>query len=275
MFIGHCHSNPGYFGLDKRFADAGTVERLTWILKEMKAEGAVVFAPFDNQYEKFKAEQEGLPEEANEWLREKLAEAEGAGVELVGFATVNPLGQDAVEQVERALEWGFKGVKIHPGVHKFRLDEPGMEAFWRCASECELTVSLHTGVHGHLLDDYRPLRLDGVLQRHRGMKLIIEHVGGYAFFHEALAVLENNPKAYAGLTQVSGRAPLFKLTRERQELLVESVGAKRLIMGLDYPWNPDNLEALKEDLKWLKEWPLNSEEYELVTGGNLKRLLGI
>ena len=271
MFISHCHTNAIPFGMDEKVADAGTLERLTLLLNQVGAAGGVAFAPFDYQYAKAKAQLPDLPEDANEWLASRLPEFP----ELVGFASLYPLLPDVAERLERAVELGLVGCKIHPGVHSFRLDQPEMEPFYTNVERLGLPVHLHTGVHGNLLDDYRPLLLDRVFARHEGLRLIMDHCGGYAFFNEALAVLQNRPNAYAGITQMSGRASYFRINQERLTILLDSIGPRRLVFGLDSPWNPDNLQAARDDAAWISSWPFSEEGRELVLGGNIRRLIGL
>jgi predicted TIM-barrel fold metal-dependent hydrolase len=102
----------------------------------------------------------------------------------------------------------------------------------------------------------------------------MDHLGGYALFDEALAVLHNNGNVYAGLTQCSGRAKVYTLPRDRLDVLLETVGPDRIIYGLDYPWNDDNEAALAEDLAWIRSWGLSREDTAKILGGNILRLIG-
>ena len=51
------------------------------------------------------------------------------------------------------------------------------------------------------------------------------------------------------------------------------VDVERIIYGFDYPWNRNNLLALKEDIKWIQSWDISKEDKEKILGGNLVRLL--
>ena len=118
-----------------------------------------------------------------------------------------------------------------------------------------------------------PLLLDDVAQRHPELPIVIEHVGGIAFFDQALAVLHNNPNCYVGLTQCSGRDPKYHLAPERVRLLLDTVGPQRIIYGLDYPWNARNSDALRHDLEWVRSWDISDEDKERILGGNLESLV--
>jgi predicted TIM-barrel fold metal-dependent hydrolase len=192
---------------------------------------------------------------------------------LRGFANVFPQDHAAPRQLKKAVEMGLVGAKVHPPVMRARLDDPDLEPFWHTAEELRLPISIHTGAHGWNLRHYMPLLIDDVAQRHPKLPIILEHVGGIAFFDQALAVLHNNKNCYAGLTQCSGRDPIYALSAEGRKQLLETVGVDRIIYGFDYPWNPDNRAALANDLKWVRSWGISAEAKEKILGGNLKRLI--
>jgi predicted TIM-barrel fold metal-dependent hydrolase len=268
MFISHCHVGAVPFGLSNH-PQAGTVELLLCILEKVGADGAGVFAPFPHPHLGWGGEAAQRYADPNEWL---LAELE-KWPQLRGFATLNPRDPDAPERLQRYVAAGLVGVKVHPPVHGITLNDPALEPFWSAAEELAIPVHVHTGAHGRLLKTYQPLLLDEVAHAHPKLNIIMEHVGGYAFFHEALAVLNNNPNVYAGITQASGRAPLYEIPLERIQVLLKNVGAQRLIYGLDYPWNPDNEQAIVDDLRWVRSWGLSREETEAILGGNMLRLI--
>ena len=45
---------------------------------------------------------------------------------LIGFGTIHPGLESPVEEVERCLSMGLKGIKIHPDVQRFHMDDPAM-----------------------------------------------------------------------------------------------------------------------------------------------------
>jgi len=267
MLINHCHVSPRGFGEEREDPEMGTVVALQRILKESGVEGAVLFAPFG--WEGGRWEEIGGGLDRNEWLCRELRKHPN----LFGFATVYPQDHDSPQQLRKAIENGLVGAKVHPPVMRIGLDSPAIESFWRTAEELQIPISIHTGVHGWSLRKYMPLLLDDIAQRHPQLPLIIEHLGGVAFFEQALAVLQNNENCYAGLTQVSGRAPAYHLSPEQIRLLLDTVGPHRIIYGLDYPWNRRNLDALLFDLNWVRGWDISESDKEAILGGNLKRLI--
>ena len=268
MFISHCHTGAVEFGLSKE-PGAGTIELLIEVLEAAGADGAVVFAPFPSEGLGWGSEAAEKYADPNDWLLDQLEKYP----QLKGFATVNPGQPGAADRLRKLIRAGMVGAKVHPPVHGIRLDDPALDDFWAAANEMHLPIHLHTGVHGGLLRNYRPLLLDEIAHRFPDLTIIIDHLGGYAFFNEALAVLQNNSNLYAGMTQVSGRAAPYTITDERLRVLIETVGPQRMIYGLDYPWNPDNKQALLDDIAWVRGWGLSDQHTEAVLGGNILSLI--
>ena len=259
MLVNHCHPFPPEFRPEPRPPGGGSVEELLALMDELGIDRAAVFAPFTYQME-------GGVRRCNEWICEVVARHPDR---FVGFMTVNPNEPETPELVGEFFSRGLVGVKLHPAVYKVRLDDPKIEPFWERADELGLPVVVHTGVHGWLLDLYRPLRLDPVAQRHQNVKIIVEHMGGPEFFFEALAVVRNNPNCYAGITAVL-RPRGWGLPREWLSMLFDLLGPGRVIYGTDYPYQ--GLREIAEDLEILRKM-LPPADLDSVLGGNLERLL--
>jgi predicted TIM-barrel fold metal-dependent hydrolase len=267
LFVNHCHVSLKGFGGQRDRPEMGTIPALQEILRQNGVAGTICFAPFG--FEGGRWEKIGGGKDRNQWLCEELRNHPN----LRGFATVYPQDHDAASQLKQAIAGGLVGAKVHPPVMRFRLDDPAGEPFWRAAEELNIPVSIHTGSHGWNLRYYMPLLLDDIAQAHPKLPLIIEHLGGIAFFDQALAVLHNNKNCYAGLTQCSGRDPKYALDPARRDLLLSTVGADRIIYGLDYPWHENNPEALANDLAWVRSWGISEEDQQKILGGNLCRLI--
>ncbi|MCX7598304.1 MAG: amidohydrolase family protein [Armatimonadetes bacterium] len=269
VFISHCHTGATHFGLSANPQD-GTLPRLAEILQANEVDGAVVFAPFEHENLGWGGQAAQTFADPNDWLLAELQDYP----HLRGFATINPAQRDAAQRLAQLIRAGLKGVKVHPPVHGIAVNDPSLDEFWAAAEELNVPLHIHTGTHGGLLNTYRPMLLDEVAQRHPCLKIIMDHLGGYALFDEALAVLHNNRNVYAGLTQCSGRANVYRITWQRIDVLLDTVGPDRIIYGLDYPWNPDNQAALAEDLAWIRSWGLSREDTAKILGGNILRLIG-
>jgi predicted TIM-barrel fold metal-dependent hydrolase len=173
---------------------------------------------------------------------------------------------------------GLVGAKLHPSVHNFVVNDPTIDEFYQVAEDLGITIVIHTGLHGEgLIRHYNPLLLDDVAQRHPDLRIVMAHVGGYALFYEALAVLHHNKNCYVGLTTCPWKLnPIptnnsLYLPPERVEILLKTVGVDRIIFGSDYPFN--TLQYLKESIKWVQSWNISSQDKEKILGGNIKKIL--
>ena len=154
--------------------------------------------------------------------------------------------------------------------------------YYACRQKADAAVALKGGTA-----DYSKCvtKFDEIAIQFPTLRMSLEHVGGYHFFNEALAVIFNNipfppvpgqrGRVYGGLTScfTPHYVRFWYMSRERFEELLLQVGPEYLIFGLDFPYNLE--ENTRLALTTIKQMiPLESAR-ELVLGGNLRRELGI
>ena len=101
-----------------------------------------------------------------------IEHAQAAGGRLFPFARLDPHA-DPLSELERALERGARGIKLHPRAEQFTLDHPALEPVFALADERRLPVMVHAG-RGIPALGRHSLELTG---RHPGMRLILAHAG--------------------------------------------------------------------------------------------------
>ncbi len=256
MILNHCHVMPeGTFRKDNPLE--GSIARLKIWMRDLGFEKAVAFAPFASQ----------MKGDPNQWLLDALA----GDKTIYPYATINPSDPDAPDRLRHFVSRGFTGAKIHPPIFKIQINDPDIDPFFQTAEELRIPVQFHTGVHGWFLRKYEPILIDDLAQRHPKLPIIIGHVGGCAFFDQALAVLQNNRNTYAELAQTRREEVPWHLSAERIRLLLRYIGPGRIIYGADYPYN--DLGILRDDVAWIRGWGLSAQEEAGILGGNLARLL--
>jgi len=177
--------------------------------------------------------------------------------EFVGFATLHPDMESPEEEVERILERGYYGVKLHPDFQRFYID--GQEAYplYRLL-EGKLPVLFHTGDARY--DYSAPRRLARVSERFPGLKCIAAHFGGYQRWEEAVEAYES-PNIFMDTSST-----LFALPAKEAYRFLERYGAERFFFGTDFPmWSHKGELARFEELK------LAAEERRAILGGNFRR----
>lgn len=260
----HAHVFPRHIRED------GTPEVLLSLMDACGIEQSVAFATFHG----FLGPGD---EEPNAWL----SKAMGGSGRLLGFGVVDFEGKDLRGQVDRIADLGFRGIKMHPAFQHFVID--GEKAFevYRRAEELNLFVSFHTGVHWHRIADYNMLRFDEVAYNFKHLRFSMEHLGGYCFFNEGVAVMLNNqydkenPRLYAGLTSVfdTNENRAWNLSDQRIKELLWQTGENASIFGMDFPYN--GKDKVSYAIQHVKDLDISQSAKEKILGGNLRRVLGI
>lgn len=263
IFANHAHVFP------EDLKPAGTVEKLMEFLDECEIDKAVAFAPFSDRFA-----DAGIEESPNEWL----ARAIKGNDRLVGFGTVD-FSKNLRDEVERIADLGLKGIKMHPPYQEFVIDGPEAFKVYEKAQELGLFISFHSGMHWHRLRDNRVLLFDEVAWNFQKLKFSMEHIGGYHFFKEALAVMCNNSRreedcVFAGWTSVGnrkGKGDEWALTDEELETVIYQTGEDRSIFGLDFPFSKP--EHIKADIARIKSLDISEECKEKILGKTLEKVL--
>ena len=169
---------------------------------------------------------------------------------LTGFGTLHPDMEKPGEEIERIKALGLRGIKFHPDMQRFDIDDTRMMKLYALL-EGKLPVIFYTG-------DYRyssshPARLAAVLDAFPRLTVIAAHFGGWSLFDLALEYLRDR-RCYLDIS-----SSLPYLGHRRAEELIRIYGARRILFGSDYPiWDPG--ECLKEFL----ELRLSSAEQEQI-----------
>lgn len=249
--------------------EEGTISCLKELMAQCGIDGAVCFAPFSKYFESESGES------ANRWLYEQIKKDDS----LLGFGTIDFSKENLGEQAEEIYQLGLSGIKMHPAFQKFKIDDDRACQVYEVAQKRGLSISFHTGIHWHRIADYNTLLYDEVAYRFPELKICMEHVGGYSFFNEAVAVMLNNGQnVYAGLTSVfdRGQNKYWYLGEEKVKDLIWLTGIDRCVFGLDFPYN--GVEKVQEAIQCMKNTldglGLGEEEAAKVFGGNLLRMIG-
>lgn len=269
IFANHAHVFP------KEIKESGTADKLLRLMDECEIDKCVAFAPFQSRLD-----EENFGKNANEWLAQEIKNES----RLVGFGTIDMDADDVRSEVQLIADLGFKGIKLHPPYQEFRVD--GEKAFevYDEAQKLGLFLSFHTGMHWHRLKESTLLMYDEVAWNFKSLRFSMEHVGGFSFFREALAVMVNNmregiqPRVYAGWTSIaepdeSGVYGAWTLTDDDLRTIIYQTGITRSIFGLDFPYN--DVTATKKSIERIRRLNISDEAKDAILGKNLAEALNI
>ncbi|MDR2071860.1 MAG: amidohydrolase family protein [Spirochaetaceae bacterium] len=185
---------------------------------------------------------------------------ETPGPIFTGFGTLHPGMENPGAEIDRIIGLGLRGLKFHPDMQKFSIDDERMMNIYALL-EGRLPVVFHTG-------DYRytyshPSRLAPVLDAFPRLTVIAAHFGGWSLFDLGLEYFRNRHCYF----DLSSSIPY--LGRRRTEELICIYGADRILFGSDYPiWDPGECLAEFRDLS------LSSAEQERILSGTALEILG-
>ena len=124
----------------------------------------------------------------NEFIARTVEAADGR---LTGLGTMHPDSPDLVADFRHIRELGLKGVKLHPDIHQFKIDDYRCLKIYELCEEAGLPILLHTGDSRY--DYSNPNRLLPVMQIYTGLTVVGAHLAGWSVWEEACDKLGSLP----------------------------------------------------------------------------------
>ena len=178
---------------------------------------------------------------------------------FIGFGTVHAEMEGLMDEVDRIMSMGLKGVKMHPDSQLFPIDDPRLFPMYEALSG-KLPVMLHMG--DPCLDYSHPARLRKVLSNFPNLEVIAAHFGGYSMYETACDLLRDT----SCVMDVS--SSLMFLAPGEAERYINLYGAERMAFGTDYPmWDP-----VKETQRFF-QLKLSDEQFQQICHKTVKRVL--
>ncbi len=182
---------------------------------------------------------------------------------LTGLGTLHPDSDDISGDIEHLIELGLKGVKLHPDIQRFKIDDYRCLKIYEKCEEKSLPILMHTGDDRY--DFSNTNRLIPILDIYTGLTVIGAHFGGYSLWEKATEVLAGRPNIFV---DCSSSLPFLK--KETAVELIRKYGADRVLFGSDYPlWSP------AKELESFMSLDLTDTERELILHKNAEKLFGI
>lgn len=180
--------------------------------------------------------------------------------EFTGFGTLHAAMDGIMEETQRIMDLGLKGIKMHPDSQVFAIDDPRLFPVYE-AIQGKLTVMLHMGDHRY--DYSHPARLRQVLEQFPKLDVIAAHFGGYSMYETAYELLHDKNCVF----DVS--SSMMFMPEGEAEKYIRAYGTERMLFGTDFPlWNP-----VDETRRFL-QLKLTDEEFEQIGSKTALRVLG-
>lgn len=174
------------------------------------------------------------------------AEVAAANGRLTGLGAMHPDTEDKAAAMDEICALGLQGVKLHPDMQRFAIDDPRVYPLYQLCAERGLPILMHMGDPRY--DFSHPDRLHRVLSDIPELVVVGAHMGGWDNWDYACERLAGHRNLYvdssssiAAAGKHHGLVPeVVYLDRDRATRLIRAWGADRVIFGTDYPmWSPE------------------------------------
>ncbi|MBE6552342.1 MAG: amidohydrolase [Ruminococcaceae bacterium] len=179
-----------------------------------------------------------------------------------GFGTTHAGYTDHRKELERVKNAGLIGLKIHPDIQGFDIDDPGMYGAYEAASELGLPILFHIGDKKHHFSEARKLRR--MMDKFPDLKVIAAHMGGYSKKNDAYEYLVGT-NAYFDVSQWYNF-----LTEEEFVKMIYDHGVDKILYGCDFPLNSPYSAAEK-----FYNVNISDADKEKIFSTNSEKLFGI
>ena len=190
-------------------------------------------------------------------------EVERSNGVLIGFGTLHPESADIASDFAHLRALGLKGVKLHPDIQGFAIDDARCMKMYALCEEAGIPVLLHTGDTRY--DFSNPNRFLPVLRAFRGVTFIGAHLGGWSLWESACDALGEEPNLL-----VDCSSSLSYIPAERARDIIRRFGAERVLFGTDFP-----LHSPVDEMHRFDALGLDEEEKKAILSTNVKKLLHI
>ena len=182
--------------------------------------------------------------------------------EFFPFGTMHADYENIGDEIDRMVEMGFKGIKLHPDFQKFDIDSENAYKIYE-AAEGRLPVLFHMGDDRY--DFSKPHRLKRVLSDFKNLKVLAAHFGGYRCWEEAKESIGRNPNV-----RFDTSSSLPMISREMAKGLIDYYGVENMFFGTDFP-----MWSATEELERFFSLGLSFEDNRKIFSENFKEFFGI
>jgi len=196
----------------------------------------------------------------NEFLAETANTSNGR---LIGLGTLHPDSPDQAADVRHLANLGLRGVKLHPEIQGFAVDDFRGLRICELCEEAELPLLLHTGDRRY--DCSNPNRLIPMLRQFPRLKVIGAHLGGWSIYEAAADQIAGLPNLWFDCSST-----FYWLDPQIAKRLIRRLGIERVMFGSDYPmWTPET------ELQTLLDLGFTDGELESILSNTAKSVFGL
>ncbi len=208
--------------------------------------------------------------ETQPWSAEDVAEAISNFPRLCGFINVHPTGKNPERCLRDGVEClGYIGLKLHPRLQQFGVDDEQTIRLVRVAGEMSIPVLIDAFPDGtHLMQGFSPLKYAQLAMKCPETQIIWAHMGGH-YVIDFMMLAKRLPNVYLDMSYSLLYYQASSIPKD-MVYAMRSMKFKRIFYGSDYPDRPV-ASALEMSLQLLRIKGLSVEELSHVMGKNAQK----
>jgi len=180
--------------------------------------------------------------------------------------SVHPDTPKAARWLERFAKDRFAGIKLHPMYQQFAADERRLDDIYAACADLGLVVQMHCGrdiAYPPEDDRASPSRLQHVLERFDGLRLVCTHMGGWQSWDQVAQHLLGRD------VHLETSFSLAALGPERSVEMIRAHGVEKVMFGSDWPW-----KRQREEIGLIRGLGLGQPQMHALLWSNAAKLLG-
>jgi hypothetical protein len=210
--------------------------------------------------------------ETQPWPAEEVAAAIAPYPAIRAFVNVHPGKPHAMQALRRGIEeLGFIGLKLHPRLQEFGVDDEATVQLVRAAGEMGVPVLVDAFPDGtHLMHGFAPVRYAMLARQCPGTRIIWAHMGGHHVL-DFMMLAKRLPNVYFDL---SYSLLYYRTSGVPADMIyaMRSMRFDRIFYGSDYPDRP-LAASLRLSLDFL-ERELEAAELRKIMFSNARQFFG-
>ena len=212
--------------------------------------------------------------EDQNWSKEAFADAISVFPRIHGLVNLLPLNTDCCNQLKHAVtELGYIGLKLHPRLQNFSIEEPSVVELLRKAGELAVPVLIDAFPDGtHIMQGFSAINYAQLALKAPETKIIIAHMGGHHVL-DFMMLAKRIPNIYFDISYsflyYSGSSiPLNMI------YAMKSMRFDRIFYGSDYP-DRSLVKSLNQSIAVLKEHLINEDNLHKIMYSNAANFFGL
>lgn len=207
------------------------------------------------------------------WSIEEFSEAIFNTKRIKAFVNVHPTNPNAISILRHAIEGlGYIGLKLHPRLQGFAVDDSEVVRLVRAAGEMGIPVLIDAFPDGtFLMQGFDPLKYAFLAEQCPDTRIIWAHMGGH-YVLDFMMLAKRLPNVYF---DISYSLLYYQKSSIPKDMVyaMHSMKFDRIFYGSDYPDRPI-ATSLKSSIDFLISQDMSGEQLAKIMGGNARVFFG-